>query len=152
MESEMQPSRNCLKDERPKKKIHSEVFSNVIFSLFFSFQTTSLKCTLLHRHSNLQGVGRGVTEPDIKQKLGQVRGARRGRQERACGIEPCVGTNLTCPLPLISSPICSPTHSPPSPLPLSPLLYFLSIVFITLCPHCKLRAETENKSLACVFC
>lgn len=95
-ESKMQPSRSCLRDEKPKK-IQAEVFSSVFF--FFFLWRTSLKCTLLHRHADLQGVGRGVTEPDIKQKLGQVRGARRGRQERACGREPCVGTNLTCPPP-----------------------------------------------------
>lgn len=65
----------------------------------FPFFRLVLKRTLLSRHAALSGVGRGVTEPDIKQKLGQVRGARRGRQERACGIEACVGTNLTCPPP-----------------------------------------------------
>lgn len=89
-----------------------------------------------------------MTEPDIKQKLGQVRGARRGRRERACGIEACVGTNVT-PLPLISGPICSPTRSSLSPLPLAPL-FSLPLYPAALCPHCKLHAQTENKSL-CVL-
>lgn len=150
----MKPNRSCSRDER-----HAEFFCWSLVSrvcLFFSpFGELVLKCTSLHRHADLWGVGRGVTEPDIKQKLGQVRGARRGRQERACGIEACVGTDLTCPPPSPSSPVLSAhphtllhPHSPPPSLSL--LLYFLSIVFITLCPHCKHHAETENRRSACV--
>ena len=93
----------------PPKIIHIEVFS----AAFFFLRRASLKRALLNRQADLWGVGWGVTEPDIKQKLGQVRGARRGRQERACGIEPCVGTNLTCRPP---SPPPAPPLPPPSPV------------------------------------
>lgn len=50
------------------------------------------------------------------------------------------------PLPLISGPICSPTRSSPSPLPLAPL-FSLPLYSAALCPHCKLHAQTEHKSL-----
>lgn len=111
----------------------------------------SFRAGCIRRRAHLQGVGRGVTEPDIKQKLGHARGARRGRQERACGIEPCVGTNITCP-PSPSSPLLS-AH-PRAPLhPYSPLLLFsLPLYSAALCPHCKLRAQMEKKSFACMFC
>lgn len=95
----------------------------------------------VRRRARLQGVGRGATEPDIKQKLGQARGARRGRQERACGIEPCVGTNLTCthrpPPPHLRSYLL--THallSIPTPPPLAPL-FSLPLCSAALCPHCR---------------
>lgn len=132
-----------LRREKVWKKSTEKNFGIV----FFSYSLWSLKCTLFHRREALRGVGRGVTEPDTKQKLGQVRGARRGRQERACGMEPCVGTKLTRPPPpQLQSDLLTHTFSSI----LTPL-DFLSIVFITLCPHCKLHAESENESSACVL-
>lgn len=135
----MQPNKNHSGAKR-SEQIHTRKLQHCFFPV-------RLKCTLFHRHSALRGVGRGVTEPDTQQKLGQVRGARRGRQERACGMEPCVGTKLTRPPPpQLQSDLL--THTLSSIL--TPL-DFLSIVFITLCPHCKLHAESENESSACVL-
>lgn len=99
----------------------------------------------IRRRAHLQGVGRGVTEPDIKQKLGQARGARRGRQERACGIEPCVGTNLTWPPPphLRSYLLTHALLSIPTP-PCSSI--FSSIVFSSPLPTLQaLRPDGEKE-------
>lgn len=102
----------------------------------------------IRRRADLQGVGRGVTEPDIKQKLGQVRGARRGRRESACGIEPCVGTNLT---PSPSSPVLS-AHPRAALHPHSPsLLYFLFHCIPQ--PSAHTASSTPRRSTrACLFC
>lgn len=90
-----------------------------------------------------------MTEPDIKQKLGQVRRARRGRQERACGIEPCVGTNLTCPPPphLQSYLLTHALSSIPTP-PLCSPLFSLHCIYH---PLPTLQTPCRNKSSACVL-
>jgi len=102
--------------------------------------------------------GRGVTEPDVKQELGRVRGAWE-TGERACGIEPWCGCRHHH-----HPPPPPHTHTPPPPQspilsahprallrPAAPLLSVLSIVSITLSSAHTANStrRPENESAAC---
>lgn len=89
-----------------------------------------------------------MTEPDIKQKLDQVREARRGRQERACGTEACVGTNLTRSSPPLSSVLSVHPHTLPHPHSPPPSLFSLYCVHYPLptlqTPHGDRKSEFSS--------
>lgn len=87
-------------------------------------------------------MGRGVTEPDIKQKLGQVRGARRGRQERAILWDRALCRHQLNLPPSPSSPVLS-AHPRTLLHPHSPSL--LSSIFSSL--YSSPSAHTVNSML-----